>query len=375
MAKTKFSKKLNNFNYEPVVHILSILIVILFIINLYFITSLTSSLKQKIVEVEEAARPASIQLTVIQASNCNNCFDIQTIVHKIKQENVNITYTESFDFISAFPIVSELIRKYDIKKLPTIIVKGELAKSGLNNTLEPFGDSLIFTKQNPPYFDTEVDRVIGLVTATILNADNCLNCTDINPLLLELESAGIVVQNIVNLSEKEGNNLIRKYDIKKLPSLILSNDALEYDLIKQNWKSLGTKEQDESLVLREIPPPYKNLETGKIDGLVSLTNIVDSSCKDCYDINLHRQILRSYNLMIISEKNLDVATPEGFAYVQANNITLVPTIVLSKESKIYTAFYRIFTQVSKEVNANLIFTSLDLMGKYKNLETGEIVEP
>src|SRR3989344_2210744 len=89
-------KNLNKLNYEPIIHIISIVVVILFIINLFFVTSLTSSLKQKFLEAEEAARPANIELTIINA-NCNNCFDIDTVVSTIKSGNVNITNEQTLN--------------------------------------------------------------------------------------------------------------------------------------------------------------------------------------------------------------------------------------------------------------------------------------
>ncbi|MBI2148914.1 hypothetical protein HYU23_04490 [Candidatus Woesearchaeota archaeon] len=375
MTKTKIYKKLNTLNYEPVINILSIVIVVLFILNLFFITSLTSSLKEKLLETKEAARPAVLQLTVIQASNCNGCFDIQQIVDKIKSSNVNITQVETIDFVSAFPIVSELIRKYDIKKLPTVIVKGEIVKSGLNGTLTGAGDALVFTNPNPPYFDLESDSIKGIVAATIINPDNCQNCSDVSPVLKELKSGGVVIKVVNSLSEKEAKEIIEKYDIKTLPSIVLTRDAMEYSIVKDNWRNIGTQESDGNLVLRYILPPYKNLATGKIDGLVSVIYITDSSCKDCYNVSIHKRILEGYDLVIVDEKTFDVSTSEGFDFAQKNNITLVPTFVLSKDAKYYPAFYNVFIRVSKEFNENLIFNAVELMGKYKDLETGNVVEP
>ena len=118
-----------------------------------------------------------------------------------------------------------------------------------------------------------------------------------------------------------------------------------------------------------------NLETGKIDGLVSLTYVVDSSCSECYNVSVHKNIINSYGLKIAGEKTLDVNTPEGLEYTKLNGINLVPTAVLSSDAKLYSAFYRVFTQVSNESNGNLVFTSVELMGTYKDLQSGEVITP
>lgn len=377
MAKKKFADKLNGFNYEPLVNILSIIIVILFIINLFFITSLTTSLKDKIAEAEEAARPANLQLVVLTNIFCgNNCFNINSVVSTIKSGNVKITSEDNIDVLADNTLrSSDLIKKYGIKKLPTVIVTGEIDKSGLNSTLTQVDDALIFTQQAPPYFDVASQKVKGLVSATIIEASNCDNCTDVNLLLNQLKSSGVVIQSETTLNEIDGRSLINNYGIKTLPSLILSKDASEYDLIKKNWASLGSVETDGNLVLRNLVPPYKNLETGKVDGLVTLTYVVDSSCAQCYNVSVHKQILKGYGIIVVDEKTYDVKTNEGLAYAKQNNITLVPTMVLSSDAKLYAAFYRVFIQVAQEYNGNLIFTSLGLMGNYKDITTGKVISP
>ena len=364
-------KNLNKLNYEPIIHIISIVVVILFIINLFFVTSLTSSLKQKFLEAEEAARPANIELTIINA-NCNNCFDIDTVVSTIKSGNVNITNEQTLNANDA----QQLIQTYNIQKLPTVIIKGELNKTNLRSTLAESNDALIFINQTPPYFDVQSNKVKGLVVATVINADNCSNCTDIEGFINTLRTNKIEITRINNLTETQASDLINSYNIEKLPALILSNDASEYKLIKDNWDAFGTEESDGNLVLRTINPPYKNVSTGKVEGLVTVTYLNDSSCADCYDVLIHRRIILGYGTFLANEITLDVSTPEGMALVQRNNITLVPTIILSKEANVYQGLYQAFSQVSQEnQDGSLVFTSVPLMGKYKNLETGEVIEP
>ena len=358
-------------NFEPIIHILAIVTVVLFIFNLFFISSLSSNLNQKILEAKELARPANLQLTIIPVA-CDKCFDINQVVSKIRSGNVNITKEEVLDANQA----QALIQKYNIKKLPTVIVQGELNKTELNSSLEPVLDGLVFTALTPPYYDVTSQKLKGFVTATIINADSCTNCTNPTALINQLISSGVVIGQVNNLSESDGASLIVTYDIKTLPAVILSSDASEYKLIKDNWNAIGSVELDGNYVVRTMPPPFKNLTTNQIEGLVSLVYVTDSQCKDCYDVKTHKRIIQGYNLVILNETTVDVSTSDGLAYAKANNITLVPTIVISKESKAYASFYKVFKQVSQESsNGNLVFNALALMGKYKNLETGEVISP
>src|SRR3989344_4224350 len=110
-------------------------------------------------------------------------------------------------------------------------MKGELNKTNLRSTLTESNDALIFINQTPPYFDVQSNKVKGLVVATVINADNCSNCTDIEGFINTLRTNKIEITRINNLTETQASDLINSYNIEKLPALILSNDASEYKLI------------------------------------------------------------------------------------------------------------------------------------------------
>ncbi|MBS3108479.1 hypothetical protein J4409_01275 [Candidatus Woesearchaeota archaeon] len=59
----------------------------------------------------------------------------------------------------------------------------------------------------------------------------------------------------------EAQDLIQKYSIKLLPTLILSEDIFEYQQASKILEKLGTKESDGSYVLRSLAPPYYKLLT------------------------------------------------------------------------------------------------------------------
>ncbi len=358
-------------NYEPVIHILGIIIVLLFLVNFFYLNSLSSSLTKKLAESKEAARPANIELIIIK-STCTNCFNIDKVVQSIKAGNVKITKEEILNEETA----KAFIQQYDLKKLPTVIVKGEINKTDLASTLNEVKGAFVFASQTPPYYDLTSKKVKGVVKATVIEASACEECTNLTLLIDQISRIGVVFSKVDKLSETEGKDFMKQYNITKLPTLIFSEDALEYPEIKEAWKTLGTQEQDTNLVLRTVNPPYKNLATGKIEGLTSVIYLTDSSCKECYDVKSHLKIIQGYGVKLINETTFDVATKEGLKFVNEYNIKLVPTIVMSKEVKAYESFYAAYQRVSKELDdGSTVFTSLELMGSYKDLATGKVVTP
>jgi len=102
----------------------------------------------------------------------------------------------------------------------------------------------------------------------------------------------------------EAQDLIQKYSIKLLPTLILSEDIFEYQQASKILEKLGTKESDGSYVLRSLAPPYYNVSSGEIKSRVKLTMLVDKSCTTCYNVSTHKRILTGFNLIPTKKKLL-----------------------------------------------------------------------
>ena len=155
---------------------------------------------------------------------------------------------------------------------------------------------------------------------------------------------------------------------------------MDYELIKTNWNSLGVISEDGSYILTTINPPYRDITTNEIKGLVELTYITDRSCSECYNVSEHKLILtnqRAFALAITKETSVDISTKEGKELINNYNITSVPTVLLSKEASAYPSLISVWRNVgSVEKDGILIFRNLDLMqGKYKDLSKNEIIEP
>ena len=127
-----------------------------------------------------------------------------------------------------------------------------------------------------------------------------------------------------------------------------------------------------------INPPYKEVKTGLVKGLVAVTYLNDASCTGCYDVKMHKSILEGLGMKIKSEKAVDITSADGMAFKDKYKITNVPTVLLSEDAAEYTALKNIWSQVgSIESDGTYIFRQMGQLGagvKYKNIVSGEIVE-
>jgi len=151
-----------------------------------------------------------------------------------------------------------------------------------------------------------------------------------------------------------------------VPSLIISSDLSAYEDITKNWQQLGTVEKDGSYIIRVVSPPYLDLSNNKIVGFVEVTYLSDKSCVDCYDVEIHRQILsnpRGINIKISSEKKLDISDDEGKELVEKYSITKVPTILLSSDFSVYPFANSLGNFFTVEDDGSYVFRNLEAIDK------------
>jgi len=322
------------FDSTKIVIALGILLVLVAAYN-YYMAGLTRGIaNQKIADAEELARPGKLEMTAITFSGCDNCYDVNPVIEQIKSLDVNVTSVRQVAYDSEEG--RTLITKYSIENLPSLVVVGEVDKSSsFVSKFSQYGskvmDAMVVNKQVPPYYSLKEQRVVGMVSATILDDSTCKYCSSVEPLITSLKNAGIELTDVkkVEASSSDGQALIKKYKLLKSPSLILDKEAGYYQGFSDNWKNLGTVDGG-AFVLRTLNPPYINLTSGKAEGVVSAILINDSSCANCYDPTVHRNILARFGVSFANETILDANSPEGNAIITKYNITKVPTLIMSE---------------------------------------------
>ena len=340
--------------------------------NSFFVFSIGKSLDAKIDEAKELARPAKIEIIKV-GSSCKDCFNVDNIIEVLKVSNLEIV-SEKFVPRTSDEAV-DIIEQYGIEKLPTIILKGEIDKPSIQN-FKKVDDALVFDAVSPPYEDAAARKVVGKVSAIVISDKSCKVCTNLSLLVQNLKQNGVFVDNEekFDFSETKAKNMISKYAIKKLPAVLLSDDLDAYPDIAQSIAQAGSKA--ESYYLVESQAPYVEAESGKLRGLAKLTLLNDSSCKECYNVNIHKSIIARFGIAVDEEKEIDTKSAEGKQLIGKYGIKNVPTIVLTGDLNIYENFNNVWKQVGTvESDGAYVFREMTAMGKgiiYKDIDAGEI---
>jgi hypothetical protein len=328
--------------------------------------------EHKAVTVAQGNETPSLELIAIKASQCPKCSDVQQIVDAFKQAPT-LTITKDTVLESSDPQAVQLIADYSVKRLPAIILKGDIAS--LPAEAPRVKDAVVVDQLSPPLYDLENKTVHGLVDLTLITAPLCIKCSNLSGFADQLTAMGVGLDKIVSVAydSKDGAALVKDYNISRVPTFMMSEDASWYPQITQAWTTVGTVEAG-TFVMREATPPYIDLTTGKMRGIVSATYLADKSCANCYDPVMHKQILNGAGMTFQDETKVDVSSDAGKAMVKKYNITLVPTVVVTGDTAAYTQLLGIWGQVGTvEKDGALVFREPSVLSvTYKDLATGKI---
>ncbi len=342
------------------------------IVNAFLIFSSSSNLNKRVAELKELNRPAQIQVVKIDG-DCADCFKVDTILQKIK-ENFNVTQETSFSLSSEEG--KAFIEKYSLQKLPAIVITGETNKTQIQD-FELNNDALIFTGTQAPYTDAHSGVSYGFVTVTNIVDGSCLECTSLAGFTEGLKKAGVAIksENIVNYNKPEGKDLIKKFDVKHVPALIISQEINYYPEVQQQLVAVQAKEKDGFYALHATLPPYRNLTSDKIVGFVEFITVKDESCTECYDSKVNKQILQRFGMYLKTEKTYNVSSKEGKDLIAKYNITKVPMILVSPEGSVYATFVKAWEQVGTvEKDGWYVMNAPEVVGAVKDLKTGQMIQ-
>lgn len=361
------------------------LIGILILYNIFTLWQTSATIETKMTELEAAAVPLDITLIIITPADCESCYDIHKMIPEITKINVNITMQTELKSDSEEAQV--LLEKYTMAKVPAIIVTTIEASAAekadviaqLEKLLTKVSDTeFVYENTNPPYLDLAENKVQGLVTIISLISPECKECQDIGSMIPALKKV-LTIERVeeITYDSPEAQAYIEMYHLDFAPTFILSSDAGAYSGFAQIWERYGTQEEDDSFVFRNTIPPYVNLTSMEINGLVDIIYVTDNSCVDCYNVTLHKQILQGFGITFDQETTVDISAEEGKTLLEKYDITKVPTIILSSDAAAYSALVQIWSSVGEVAeDGSYIFTEMkQLQGaKYTDLNGEEIAE-
>ncbi len=356
-----------------------ILMVALTIMNNFIILQRIGEVKEARETTKELLRPAEIEVTKILLSNCQECFNIEDGLEKIRNQNVNIT-SERVIFFNENS-AKELIDRYGIKKLPTLIISGEINKTEqLNNFFESMGNisdgkNFIFTNLEPAYYDTDLAKIVGQVSIINVIDSQCKECTSLTQAADTLKQSGVAIikEDTYEYSSEDGKELIKRFGISRIPVILISSEINYYNNIKNELQKFS-EEKNGFYALHAINPPYRDLESGEVVGLVKLILLTDNSCNECYDVEINKNILQRLGIVVNEEITYDIATKEGQELISKYNIEKVPVILLSPDVENYPVFTEVWKAVgSVDNNGWYIMRNPENLGTYRDLNTDEII--
>lgn len=329
----------------------------------------TAEMKTKVDIVPE------VKLTVITA-DCEKCINASLAAKIIKEAPIlKIVDEEFIEYDSEEG--KTLVAKYNITRLPAFILRGKNIEFDLP-TFDKKQDALVFSNTPAPYFDVASGEPKGIVDVIKVVDPDCEDCFDIEMLANNLKAFGIVFdeEKTVAFDSQEGKEVILKYDIKSLPTVIFSGDAMEYEQISSIWETVGSTEEDGMMVLRQVNPPYLDVDSGDVKGIVDITYLVDESCEKCYDPQMLKDMfIQQLAMKFGTENKVDVSSDEGKDLIEAFEIQYIPTIIMSSDAGEYPGITSIWDQVGAVKDSQYALTKLDVAQGvvYKDLESGEII--
>ncbi|MEW6295611.1 MAG: hypothetical protein AB1467_04955 [Candidatus Diapherotrites archaeon] len=307
-----------------------------------------------------------IEVIQLAASSCAECPKLDSFVNALKQLDVNVTKDTLFEFDSTKG--EQLVKDFNITRVPTVIISGGIDDANIVSLLQDYGEkvngSFVVRNAGIPYFDLKDLKVKGIVDATILRKESCTECFDMNATFIELlKSSGVYFRNVnfVDSNSSEGLSLTSNYSFKTLPVMILSPELKEYSSLIQNWSNVGFVDGNGFYVLDKIFPPYYDLNSNSVEGLVEVTYLVDEKCTDCYSPKeVHGPILERLLVKVSKETFIDVNSTQGKELIAKYKIKEIPTMILSPEAKYYDSLNGVWDTVgSIEADGFYVFRDVN----------------
>ncbi|MBI2580459.1 hypothetical protein HYV85_01490 [Candidatus Woesearchaeota archaeon] len=323
-------------------------------------------------EAQELNRLPAVQLTAISVESsvdCEQCTPVDTLISDAEKARANVTRSTVLKVNDAES--QELIGKYDIARLPAVIITGEIDKVTITGFTK-VNDALI--SQTPQPYVLPTGKIRGLVSLTYVNVSSCKECPDLMGVVQQLRAQIKVADfKAVDKDSEEGKKLVTYYEMARLPGILISSDVNEYP-VAAPLAQIGSVKKDGFIALG-ANPPYLNVSTGKITGITQLILLNDSSCTGCYDITMHIPIVRRFQVNPVTIKVTDAASAEGKELISRYKITAVPTILVTGDVSPYEQLLGIWPTVgTTEKDGALVFRTMSAIAgsPYKDLTTGKV---
>ncbi len=170
--------------------------------------------------------------------------------------------------------------------------------------------------------------------------NTCLDCFNVTQVIDQIRVMNINVTGyrVLEYNTEDGNTLILKYNVTTLPSVLL----LSKDSISNSFSLAGFRRVDDALVLLAVRPVYIDVATHKQVGHIDITILSSSvSCPDCFNISSVLDQIKS----IAAVRNVRVQSSSASLVMQLYNITKLPTMILSSDTRVYEVLAKAWSDI------------------------------
>lgn len=221
------------------------------------LTTLLSNVPTAVARVsaqQDAVRPARLDVVVVSDGTCTTCTKPQLFLDALQKQRVVLSVKQVDGTTEEG---KRFIAQQKLGQFPAIVVGGETSQgSELKQFLTQINsrDDGTFTYAVPaPYHEVASDKVRGLFRTTYITSTSCSTCYDVTRNAGALKNLGVNVteDKIVTAESTEGKELIQKYKLRYLPTVILVGDLEVYPSFQNVWPQVGSKETGGTYVLRD----------------------------------------------------------------------------------------------------------------------------
>ncbi|MBI2143423.1 hypothetical protein HYU20_03730 [Candidatus Woesearchaeota archaeon] len=201
------------------------------------------------------------------------------------------------------------------------------------------------------------------IEVTAIEADGCAQCTPLESITAQVAAAraNVTKSTVLKSADSESQQLIREYSIRRLPTAIVTGEVDKAGIA-------GFTKVGNALVHTQTAPPYVDVATGSVKGLVTLTYVNASGCSECPDLMPAVQQLRS----LITVKGINVVdkdSPEGKELVGEYAMTRLPGILVSSDVAEYPLSAQLAATGTVKKDGSI---ALGANPPYLNTSTGKV---
>lgn len=175
---------------------------------------------------------------------------------------------------------------------------------------------------------------IGITLITVQGCRQCVNLTGIIDGIKSQPDLEVIEQKTVKMSE--AGDLIAKYGITKLPTVLVTGETFKLPQLLEIWKKIGDQKPDGTLVLTKVRPLYLDLQKKDYVGKLGIVRLVNSSCVRCGKaFTIQDAIQLNTGISFTDELERDFNTTQGQEYIAKYNLTKIPAIIITGEISAY----------------------------------------